>query len=239
MQPITLDMQRQPDEVTCGPTCLQAVYAHYDDPLPIGQVVEEVSQLGEGGTLDVFLANHALARGYRATIYTYNLTLFDPTWFADPDTDLDERLAKQLRYKADAKLAFATRGYRAFLRAGGRLRFADLTEALLTKYLERRHPILTGLSSTYLYQSAREVPATCEEDDLRGEPAGHFVVLCGYNSQTREVQVADPWYEHPYGDTQHYRVPIERLIGAILLGITTFDANLLILEPPEIAVDAP
>ena len=34
--------------------------------------------LDQGGTLDVFLANHALQRGYKATILTYNLDLFDP-----------------------------------------------------------------------------------------------------------------------------------------------------------------
>ena len=232
MQPIELDIQHQPDEVTCGPTCLQAVYAHYEDRLPIEQVVAEIAQLGEGGTLDVFLANHALARGYRARIYTYNLTIFDPTWFSG-GVDIDAKLRAQLRYKPDPKLAYATHGYRNFLKLGGQLRFEDLTVSLLRRYLERGDPILTGLSSTYLYGSRREIPATTEEDDVRGEPAGHFVVLCGFNRSNGKVHIADPWAEHPYGDGHHYEVPIERLISAILLGVTTYDANLLVLEPPD------
>ena len=49
----------------------------------------------QGGTLDVFLANHALKRGYDATIFTYNLDLFDPTWFALPNDEIRARLAAQ------------------------------------------------------------------------------------------------------------------------------------------------
>ena len=30
------------------------------------------------GTFDVFLANHALHRGYKVTLITYNFQLFDP-----------------------------------------------------------------------------------------------------------------------------------------------------------------
>ena len=44
------------------------------------------------------------------------------------------------------------------------------------------------------------------------------------------VRVADPYLPNPYSE-QHYSVPIHRLIGAVYLGIVTWDANLLILEP--------
>ena len=35
-------------------------------------------------TLAVLLGCHALRRGYEATIYTFNLQVFDPTWFEEP-----------------------------------------------------------------------------------------------------------------------------------------------------------
>ena len=66
---------------------------------------------------------------------------------------------------------------------------------------------------------------------MRGEPTGHFVVLCGYEAKTRDVLVADPLEENPLSSSHEYLVNIERVIGAILLGIVTYDANLLIIEP--------
>ncbi|MGH7163181.1 MAG: hypothetical protein ACREID_06840, partial [Planctomycetota bacterium] len=69
---LELEMLPQPDDAACGPTCLHAVYRYHDDPIPLAHILEEIPRLKEGGTLAVFLACHALRRGYRATIYTYN-----------------------------------------------------------------------------------------------------------------------------------------------------------------------
>lgn len=69
----------QPNNSTCGPTCLHAVYQYYGETIGLDQVVREVPMLREGGTLAVFLACHALRRGYGTTIYTYNLQVFNPT----------------------------------------------------------------------------------------------------------------------------------------------------------------
>lgn len=69
------------------------------------------------------------------------------------------------------------------------------------------------------------------DDDIKGEPVGHFVVLSGYNKETREVQISDPYRANPYAATGLYSVDIRRLIGAVLLGIVTYDANLLIIRP--------
>src|SRR5690606_6247143 len=77
----TYQILRQPDETTCGPTCLQSVYGYYGDHVELGQVIDEAGTLREGGTLAVFLGCHALQRGYEATIFSFNLQVFDPTWF--------------------------------------------------------------------------------------------------------------------------------------------------------------
>jgi len=221
----------QPDLTTCGPTCLHAVYQYYGDDIPLTQVIDEVKSLETGGTLDVFLACHALRRGYKARIYTYNLQVFDPTWFAHGPDYIEERLLAQMEAKDDEKLHLATRGYLNFLNLGGELRFADLTPSLLRKYLKRSIPVLTGLSSTYLYRSMREYGDLCEDDDVRGHASGHFVLLCGYNRPDRLVAIADPHMDNPMADGQKYEVSIDRVICAILLGIVTYDANLLIIEP--------
>ena len=78
-----LEILPQPDQFTCGPTCLQAVYRYFGDSVPLPKVIDEIPQLEDGGTLAVVMACHALARGYQATIYTYNVNVFDPTWFAE------------------------------------------------------------------------------------------------------------------------------------------------------------
>lgn len=228
---LELEIVPQPDDLTCGPTCLHAVYAYWEDPLPLEQLLDEVRMLPAGGTLDVFLANHALRRGYDVTIYTYNLHLFDPTWFPGDGDAIAARLRRQLHCKHDERLETATAGYLRFLELGGRLCYEDLTTSLIRRHLRKGLPIMTGLSATYLYRSAREIQDTMVSDDIRGEPSGHFVVLSGYDKRTRQVKVADPWRANPYSPDGYYAVDIRRLIGAVFLGIATYDANLLIIRP--------
>ena len=76
---LDFDINKQPDNTTCGPTCLHAVYRYYNDSISLQEVISEVSLLEEGGTLAVYLACHALRRGYKTTIFPYNLQIFDPT----------------------------------------------------------------------------------------------------------------------------------------------------------------
>ncbi|HEX4148600.1 MAG TPA: hypothetical protein VHY20_06420, partial [Pirellulales bacterium] len=79
----------------------------------------------------------------------------------------------------------------------------------------------------------REYGPGQEFDDVRGMPSGHFVVLCGYDNNARQVLVADPLGSNPVSASNPYAVSIDRVICAILLGIVTYDANLLIIEPPK------
>ena len=232
------EIQRQPDDVTCGPTCLHAVYRYFGDRLPLARLVEEIPMLEEGGgTLEVMLGVHALRRGYRATLHTFNLRVFDPTWFT-LRLDLEERLAAQLTARRHPKIRLASRGYLDFLRLGGRIRFGDLTASALRAPLRRQLPVLTGLSATYLHRSPRELPESNQDDDLRGEPVGHFVVLCGYDRARRAVLVADPT-EHPDTGAMRYHVPIARVVGSIFLGVLTYDASFLVIEPRRAAEDDP
>lgn len=221
----------QPDPTTCGPTCLHAVYTYYGDHQDLPGVINDVAQLETGGTLAVFLACHALRRGYKATIYTYNLQVFDPTWFQDSGVSLADKLRAQGKAKKGWKLHRAIMGYLEFLELGGQLHFEDLTPGLIHGYLADSKPILTGLSSTYLYRSPREYGVDMLDDDVRGDPSGHFVVLCGFDEQAGSVLVADPLHPNPLSESHIYGIAVERVICAILLGILTYDANLLIIEP--------
>jgi len=233
-----IEILPQPTDATCGPTCLHAVYRYYGDNLALEDVIAEVETLEHGGTLAVLLGRHALGRGYDATVYTWNLTVFDPTWFR-PGMDVHERLRAQLRVKSEPRVRIATESYLDFMENGGRIRHALLNGALLRRFLRRGIPVLTGLSATYLYQSAREreVDGHAVYDDLRGEPAGHFVVISHYDPVLRRARVSDPYPSNPGPGGHYYDVDLPHLVGSIFLGVMTFDANLLLLRPRKRHVD--
>ncbi|MBN1128014.1 MAG: hypothetical protein JXA71_03460 [Chitinispirillaceae bacterium] len=223
----------QPTVTTCGPTCLHAIYRYFSDSISLKQVIAEVTMLEEGGTLAVLLANHALKRGYTASIVTYDLSLFDPSWFEGDDNDVSAKLRQQAIVKRSGRLQLATRAFIEFLGLGGSLQFRDLNPSMIRRFLKRGLPILTGLSSTYLHRSRRERGPDNAEDDIAGTSTGHFVVLYGYDKMERMVQVADPLHPNPIAGGRYYKVRIDRLICAILLGILTNDANLLIISKKE------
>lgn len=237
---LELAIQPQPTDSTCGHTCLQAVYAYWGDDISVAEVISEVGQLNEGGTMAVQLACHALTRGYDATIYTYNLYLFDPTWFDSTTTDLHKKLEQQCSLKdgTDPRIAVATEAYLRYLELGGRIDMKPLEEELIVQSLVEGTPILSGLSATFLYQESRERGLPINErgisgvaDDVGGFPVGHFVVLSGYDSRTAQVMVADPLSPNPFGNTQIYAAPLSQVAAAVLLGIATYDANLLLITP--------
>jgi hypothetical protein len=232
---LPVEILPQPDETTCGPTCLHAVFRYWGEEEPLQTIIDRGERLEHGGTYAVFLACDALRKGYRATIYTYNITVFDPTWFRG-EVDIAERLVRQRDVKAsEPRLVHATNGYLEFLRLGGGLRFVDLTAELIHGILRRRLPIITGLSATYLYRSAREYGVQSVVDDVAGAPAGHFVVLAGYNADRGSLLVVDPYQPTPYGPSLAYWIAAERVMGSILLGIVTHDANLLVVHPKPVS----
>src|SRR5919204_162235 len=157
----------------------------------------------------------------------------DRNFFSAERERLHELGERQGGLKAeDYRLQHATEGYLQFLKLGGRLRFLDLTTELIHSVLRKKLPIITGLSSTYLYRSAREFGPENVADDVAGLPAGHFVVIAGYNEVRRTLLVVDPYQPTPYGPSHEYWLGAERVLGAILLGIVTHDANLLVVHPP-------
>ncbi|MFU8811570.1 MAG: C39 family peptidase [Balneolaceae bacterium] len=228
---LAVPIKQQPDETTCGPTCLHAMYDFYRDPISLKSVIDEVHQLDEGGTLGVLLANHALERGYKATIYSYNLQIFDPTWAGLNNGELAKKLVEQMAVKKNKKFRLASEAYIRFLELGGTIRVEDLRSGIIRRYLKKNRPVIAGLSATWLYRSMREFGPNSDYDDLRGEPAGHFVVLHGYEPKTREIYIADPIAKNPLGGGQYYKMKLDRVITAVLLGIVTYDANLIVITP--------
>lgn len=228
---LPVSIHHQPDATTCGPTSLHALYAYYGDSISLEQVIEEIRTVPGGGTVGVHLALHALRRGYQADMWICNVAHWDPTWF-QTRTDIGAKLEARARAKGlldDPRYGPMVRAVREYLARDGRTHWRALTPHALGSVLKQGHPILAGTNGTYLYQSARE---TLEGvDDVRGDPFGHFVVICGYHSPTRTVSIADPLKDNPMTGTKYYQADVHRLIGAIYLGAFTDDGNLLVIQP--------
>lgn len=228
-EPILLNVPRfeQPDDVTCGPTCLAKVYQYYGFARPLEAIIAETSRNPDGGTLAVNLGISAMRHGFRPTLYPFGLRVFDPTWRLLAREALIAKLDARAEAVDNRRLRRAVHAYAEYLRLGGRIRFTELTSALLVSILRRGHPVLTGLSATYLYGTPRE--ARERYDDITGNSAGHFVVVCGYRPRTGRFVVADPFRNVPLSRSGRYTVAADRLLAAILLGDQTYDAVLLTL----------
>lgn len=230
MDSIPVFIKDQPDHTSCGPTSLHAIYHYYEDDISLAQVISEISQFDEGGgTFGVDLGEHALKKGYDVTIYTYNINIFDPTWF--PNTS--EKIAKFLSQRLEGtdlpiKEKMSIEKYLEFIALGGIVRMEELTESLLLKYLKMNVPILTGLSSTWLYQAPRENQMTNEDDPILGTPSGHFVIIRQLANQ--KADICDPYRFNPISNSNYYQVTFDRLRNAILLGISSFDGNLVLIR---------
>jgi hypothetical protein len=237
---INLTIQNQPNDETCGPTCLHAIYEHFNYKVPLDTLIQRVDRSVSGGTLAPFLALDALRSNFRTTIYVNNVDIFDPSWFntqGQAKAGLLDKLILQSQKKTqtdgEQQLSEA---YQRYLEHGGTLKFTTLSARLLKNYFDQGLPIMTGLSVTYLYRCPRECFAPnglATYDDIRGTPCGHFVILCGYDDVHRNVVVADPARKNPLSSNNYYKVSINRLINAIMLGVLTYDANLLIIEPKD------
>lgn len=228
-----IEVRQQPDDVSCGPTCLHGLYRYLGHAVSLDDVMASVPRLEHGGTLGVLMGLDALRHGFEVTIFTYNLEVFDPTWFEGEPAELRPRLVEQLSYKREPRFVAAVEAYEAFLEAGGEVRHRELTPALLSVLVRMGTPPITGLSATYLYGCEREVweGRSSIFDSVRGSPVGHFVVLSGVDDDSGRFRISDPSADNPRHGSGTYWVNAHRLLGAILLGATTYDGNILVIRP--------
>ena len=233
-KPVTeLKMKKQPDDVTCGPSCLTSVYDFYGMNIPQEQVIKTVQQVPGGGTAAVYLGLHALSMGLKVKIYTYDLLMFDPTWKTlDKEALAAKLLLQKSIHKEESKFESVSDAYIEFLQKGGEISFEEMTKELLSIHFMQGSPIITGLSCTWLYQSSREFTGPNNisiMDDIKGEPMGHFVVLHGFDA-TDSVMIADPSSSNPFTDENSYSLPYNSVCQSIMLGVLTYDANLLVIK---------
>lgn len=230
---LDIKMASQPDGVSCGPSCLNAIYHYYAASMPLGDVIQEVTSLKTGGTLAVFLGCHALQRGFKATLHSFNLHVLDPTWMLLSQVALLDKLRLQLNHTHDAKIKLATTAYITYLELGGQIIFNEINFDTLDHYLQNKIPLISGVSATYLYKNMRDYTDSQSQvfyDEWLGSPSGHFIILNGCDKQAREIQVVDPYFPNTLSTTADYRLSYSHWLHAFLLGVITYDAELLAIQ---------
>jgi len=228
---LAVERIEQPDDLTCGPTAMLQIYRYHGVERTHEELFRRYRRNPDGGTLAVYLALAALADGFRPTLYTFNLDVFDPSWSDLPPEALVAKLEQRSSEVEGERLSRLKRIIAAYVElivGGGRVRLVDLDRRLLVELLAAGHPILTGLSATWLYRTPRELAE--EDDDVAGWPVGHFVVVTGYDPGRDHFLIADPMRQTPFDASGVYSVASERLMASILLGDATDDAVLLVLE---------
>ena len=225
----------QPDDVTCGPTSLHAIYHHYGYQISLHRLISEIEMLEGGGTLGVFLGLDALKRGFDATIHSVNLEIFDTTWVNLSMEALADKLRQEYAAKHRAKLRVAIKAYLRFIELGGIVSLKDFKPGLFDRYFKKNVPLIAGVSTTFLYQSKREYTSSDNMsvfDDIHGDPMGHFVVVYGENEE-KKFLIADPDCTNPIAHDHYYAVERNRLVHSILLGILTYDSLILAVQPKK------
>lgn len=227
---LNLSIKPQPTETTCGPTCLQSLYSYYGIETSLERLIEEIPAIEGGGTLGVHLAANALARKLNVTIFSYNLQVFDPTWFLLEKEEMEKRLMQQALSQKPPKTRYASLAYQDYLKKGGNIVYRELTPKFLHEILSCFGPIICGLSATYLYQVSRSTEVSGVPDDIYGNPEGHFVVLSGISSNRQKVRLLDPYGHKSVNRHLTYEADTMRFISSILLGVITYDANLIAMK---------
>ena len=233
---LPFEITPQPTETTCGAAALQSVYRFWGRKVTVERAIREIEHFPDGGTWAVHLGRDALARGFVARIYTCDLQLFDPSWFWPGAGDLADSLRRQLDAGSRApREDEQLRAYLDFLERGGEVRMEEIGTDLVSRYVRGGMPVVAGLSSTWLYRSARErwEGERSVADDLRGTPTGHFVVVHGVDPRRRTFDIADPFLQRPFPGRHDYSIPIRRFFNALMLGVVTNDAKLLAIRPAD------
>lgn len=227
-----IPISTQPNCISCGPTSLHSVYKYWGDAVSLEDVIANVPYLETGGTLNVLLGCDALRRGYGALLHSFNLQVLDPTWFKRKHVNLLEKLQEQSHKTTDTKIKQITEAYIQFLTLGGVIDFSDIHFDSIRSFLDKKQPILTGVSATYFYQNMRDYTNEDDRaisDEWLGAPSGHFIVIEGYDDHGN-LCIADPYTPHPLSREHHYTTSFMHWLHAHLLGVTSNDAEYLVIQ---------
>jgi hypothetical protein len=211
------------EKKTCGPSSLQQVLNYYGDPTSLSEILANVKMF-PSGTPPSYLALGAKKLGYKTKLISFDVDYVDPSWKNASKKEIAEKLRKRLPTLKDKSAKMRTRGLLTALKGGVDLEIQIPSEKILIGYLKGGIPPIITLSYNVLHNYKRKF--NDKQDDVKGHPSGHYVVVSGYDD--KNLIITDP--SRRLGGT--LKVPKEKLIFSWFFR----GGWILIVEPKKIKV---
>lgn len=133
------------------------------------------------GTFMPYLGLYAMNAGFKSTITTHNINVFDPTWFKLSTKEINSKLERRSKEKdVPHEYQKESVAYSKYLAAGGGLKFDYIRPELLIKNLDQKKPIILDVCSTMLHIKHRKNRVADEYSDVSGMPMYHAIVVSGF-----------------------------------------------------------
>jgi hypothetical protein len=177
------------------------------------------------------IATYFIQLGFKTTIHTVDLEIFDQSWKGSNNEQLINNLQERKKYIKHARyeeqiMNHVIDGYILFLEKGGKVELPIVDEKYLYNLLTHG-PIYTVVSYNFLNQSPKYKfvkNSKPMQDDMAGTPNTHVIVISGYKDG--KFEITDPDYE--FGGKRLIEPSL--LIGAFYLAETDCDPILITLE---------
>jgi uncharacterized protein YvpB len=181
------------------------------------------------GTSIGHIANYFIQQGYKTTIHTTDIQLFDRSWIGKTNEELIELLQQREKYikhpiyGADV-FDVIFDGYISYLKEGGSITFPLIDETYLVKMLEKG-PLFAVVSYNFLNSIPKYKYIKDEnkylQDPIQGNPTTHSIVIAGYKDN--KFYIVDPDFD--FGGKKW--VDSGLLIASLYVAETNYD-NLII-----------
>ena len=120
---LAVDILPQPDETTCGPTCLHAIYRYWQEDEPLSEVIARTGKSSRAARWPYSWRATPCARATAPRSIPITSTVFDPTWFTDPTVEIAHAAGLATRGQERLPAAVCDRRLPGIsLSLGGRLR---------------------------------------------------------------------------------------------------------------------
>lgn len=221
--------------------CVQAsasiLLSHYGIHKTLSEIKQEVpvyiSKNGDPiGTSIGHIASYFIKLGFKTTIHTTDIQIFDRSWENKNTSELIELLKLRKKYVKHSTydnntLDVIFDGYIYFLQKKGQVVFPEIDVNYIYEKL-KKGPIFAVVNYNYFNNVAKyayDAISKCNiEDSIKGNPGTHAVVIHGYNDCL--FRIADP--DQEFGGYKSVRG--SHLIASHYLAQTDFDNIMITLE---------
>lgn len=214
---VILNVHRFEQKVTkasgsCGPSSIQQILHYYGIEKSLKEIMNEMKLFDSGGTSsDGAMGDYLLKQGFKVRIYTLDTKMFDPTWFKLSKKDLKKKLMEAHKISRGFK-KYSYNSFIEFLDHGGKIEFKVITLKEIKEILNMIFPLMAGVDDSSLYSFKRS-RKTFHDDEFKGKPWGHELVIAGYKKD--KIFVVDPFPRNPFSKDGKYFVDAEKLLANI------------------------